>query len=268
MKPVVLAVTLAFFATSHKAVSHEFWIDPLDFDVAVGEPVIAHLRVGEDFVGSSMSYLPRNFELFTVASGGDTLPVEGRLGDIPAANIEGLSNGLAVIAHQTGVNRLTWDEWERFLGFANHKDLGDVTEMHAERGLSLENVREDYVRYAKSMIAVGDGEGSDARVGMRAELVALTNPYGSEFGGNMVVELWYDGALQADTQVEVFAADADGNVEITLARTNSDGIAEIPVQAGLRYMFDSVFLEAVESEVDGDAIWVTHWANLTFAVPQ
>ncbi|MBO6602478.1 DUF4198 domain-containing protein [Rhodophyticola sp.] len=259
--------TLALFLVAGKAGAHEFWIDAEDYAVAPGETLTAHLRVGQAFSGGPISYLPRNFVRFDVFAGGDIRPVEGRFGDIPALSMGDLPGGLAVIVHQTTENRLTWSEWERFLAFAEHKDLGDVTAMHETRDLSRENVREIYIRYAKSMVAVGDGVGADSRVGLRAELVALANPYTDDVGGGMPIQLWYDGAPQADYQVELFARDAADEVTITYHRTDANGVVVLPVRSGMIYMADAVFLEPLEPEAEGDAIWATHWANMTFAVP-
>ncbi|GAB5447285.1 DUF4198 domain-containing protein [Gymnodinialimonas sp.] len=267
MKSVYLALVVAALATADKATAHEFWIDPQDFTVEVGETLLADLRVGQEFSGASMSYLPRNFDQFTVINGGAESLVEGRFGDIPALDMEGLEDGLTVIVHQTTANQLTWSEWERFLNFANHKDIGDVTAMHEARGLSQEDVTEDYIRYAKSLVAVGDGAGADTRVGLRTELVALTNPY-TDAATEVSMQLWYDDALQPDYQVELFAEDAEGDVTITLHRTDAEGVVRLPVQPGMIYMADAVFLEAVEPAEEGDAIWVTHWANMTFSVPE
>lgn len=267
MKPVNLVVTLACLAMAGKAAAHEFWIDPRDYMVDVGMPLVADLRVGQEFSGAAMSYLPRNFDLFTVATAGETREAEGRFGDVPALNMAGLEEGLAVIVHQTTANQLTWSTWERFLNFANHKDLGDVTAMHEARGLSQEDVTEDYIRYAKSLVAVGDGAGADARVGLRTELVALANPYTDDVSGGMPLQLWYDDAVQADYQVELFAEDAEGEVSITLHRTDAEGVVLLPVEPGVTYMADAVFLEPVEPAQTGDPIWVTHWANMTFAIP-
>ena len=268
MKPVYLALTIAALTVTDKATAHEFWIDPQDFTITIQDALMADLRVGQEFSGSAMSYLPRNFDMFTVINGGATIEVDGRLGDIPALSMGDLNNGLAVIVHQTTANQLTWSEWERFLNFANHKDLGDVTAMHAERDLSLENVTEDYIRYAKSLVAVGDGAGEDIRVGLRTELVALTNPYTDDTSAGVQMQLWYDDALQPDYQVELFAEDADGNVDITLHRTDAEGVVTLPVEAGMTYMADAVFLEAVEPASEGDPIWVTHWANMTFSTAE
>ncbi len=263
----LLAATLALILPMGKADAHEFWIDPPAFLIATDDTLTADLRVGQEFSGATMSYLPRNFVRFDVVQGDAATPVEGRFGDIPALSMDGLVDGLAIIVHQTTANNLTWSEWERFVGFAEHKDLGDVAQMHADRGISQENVREDYIRYAKSLVAVGDGAGADRVVGLRTELVALANPYTDDVSGGMPVQLWLDGALVPDVQVELFDRAPDGEVTITTHRTNAEGVALLPVAAGHVYMADSVTLEAVEPTAESDAVWVTLWANLTFAVP-
>lgn len=268
MKPVYLALVIAALAVTNKATAHEFWIDPQDFTVEVGENLLADLRVGQEFSGAAMSYLPRNFETFVVINGGAVIEVDGRFGDVPALNIAELEDGLAVIVHQTTANQITWSEWERFLNFAIHKDLGDVTAMHEERGLSQEDVTEDYFRYAKSMVAVGEGAGEDSRFGLRTELVALANPYTDDIAAGVPMQLWYDGTVQPDYQVELYAESAAGEVTITLHRTDAEGVVLLPVEPGVTYMADAVFLESVEPAEDGDAIWVTHWANMTFQTPE
>lgn len=267
MKKFLLAATLVSLAVGGKGSAHEFWIDPASYGVAPGETVTAQLRVGQDFVGTPMSYLPRNFERFEVIAGGDIFEVQGRFGDIPALSIHGLPDGLAVVVHETTSRDLTWTTWDRFLGFAEHKDLGDVTTMQAERGLDQDDVRETYYRYAKSLIAVGAGAGSDTRVGMLTELVALANPYTDDVSGGVPVQLWLNDAVRANEQVELFDQAPDGTVTITTHRTDADGIAILPVQPGHIYMADAVTLEPVDPRLPNDAEWLTHWANLTFAVP-
>lgn len=268
MKPAFLAIFIAALAVTDKAAAHEFWIDPQDFTIEVGETLLADLRVGQEFSGAAMSFLPRNFDTFCVMNNDEVIEAEGRFGDIPALNMAGLQAGLAVVVHQTTANQLTWTTWERFLNFAIHKDLGDVTTMHQARGLSQEDVTEDYIRYAKSLVAVGDGTGADSRVGLRAELVALANPYIDDVSAGMPMQLWYDAALQPDYQVELFAEDAAGEVTITYHRTDAEGVVLLPVEPGMTYMADAVFLEAVEPASAGDAIWVTHWANMTFSTAE
>ncbi len=269
MKPVLAAATLTLLTLTGKGMAHEFWIDPVDFMIDAGDALVADIRVGEDFVGAPSSFLPQSFEAFAVIAGTGGSNVNGRLGDIPALNMEGVPEGLSIIIYQSNTLNIVWSEWERFLGFAEHKDLGDVTAMHEDRGLSLEDVSENYIRYAKSMVSIGEGAGTDRQFGLRAELVSLTNPYTDDTTGGIEMQLYYDGALQPDYQVELFAENADGEVEITLHRTNAEGVVTLPVEPGMNYMADAVFLEELDPETsDNGAIWATHWANMTFATPE
>lgn len=267
MKAVWVALTVSLIGLGGKGAAHEFWIDPLTFQIAPGDRAEAHLRVGTEFEGNSMSYLPRNFIRFEVLTGDDVRPVEGRLGDIPGFAMDDMAEGLAIVVHQTTQSRLTWREWDRFAGFLEHKDLGDAAELQAERGLDQENVREGYTRFAKSLMAVGDGVGTDRRVGLRTEIVALANPYTDDLSDGLPVQVWLEDDPRADVQVELFDRAPDGTITITLHRTDADGIVRLPVQSGHVYQVDAVTLIPVTPEEDIDPEWLTYWANLTFAVP-
>ena len=61
------------------AKGHEFWIDPLQHQVAPGDAVQAELRVGEAYEGSRQAYLPRNFRQFDYLLGDETFAVESIL---------------------------------------------------------------------------------------------------------------------------------------------------------------------------------------------
>lgn len=253
--------------TGKGAFAHEFWIDPTAFVVPPDTMLAADLRVGEAYRGGPQPYLTQSFTRFEIVQGGVAQPVAGRLGNIPALQNVALSEGLAVIVHQTTGQMLTWTGWDRFQAFAEHKDLGDVTAMQAARGLDQDDVTEVYIRYAKSLVAVGDGAGADRRMGLRTEFVALTNPYRDDPAQGFAAQLWLDDAPRADVQVEVFAKAPDGAVTVGLARTDAAGIVRLPVVAGMRYMLDAVVLEPLAPVQTGDPEWRTLWANLTFAVP-
>lgn len=266
----VLGAFLALFIGGNKSGAHEFWISPEAYRAEVGDAVLANLRVGEDFRGAVQSYVPRNFARFEVVTGETVIPVDGRIGDLPALTAQELPEGLAVVVHETTTRDLTWDEWDRFAAFAEHKGLGDVAALHEERGLDQIDVREDYIRYAKSLIAVGHGRGADRVVGLRTELVALVNPYTDDLAGAMPVQLWLDGEPRRVAQVEVFSRPMDGgDAELTLYETDSNGIVILSVAPGTEYLVNAVTLEPVEyADGSEEAEWRTLWASLTFEVPR
>ena len=268
MKMLKVALTLVVIAATGKGASaHEFWIDPVAVAVDQGQPIVADLRVGEGYRGGPQPFLPQAFRRSEVVTTAGARPFDARLGTIPALQMAGLPDGLAIIVHETAGQSLVWSDWAKFASFAAHKDLGDVAAMQAARGLDQLDVAEDYVRFAKSLVAVGSGAGADRRMGLRTEFVALTNPFVDPPAAVFAAQLWLGDIPRAQAQVEVFAKAPDGTVATSLHRTDDRGIVRLPVAAGYRYMLDAVVLEAVMPQVDGDAEWRTLWANLTFGVP-
>ncbi|WP_238475541.1 DUF4198 domain-containing protein [Rhodophyticola sp. CCM32] len=269
MRFLLLALTFTFVLNFNagKGLAHEFWIEPAAFRMAPMASLTAQLRVGQAFSGVSLSYLPQNFERFDVIQRETVTAVEGRLGDNPALVMDGLGDGLAIITHETTASHLTYTDWDRFLRFAAHKDFGDVAALHDARALPREGFREVYIRYAKSLVAIGDGAGADRQVGLATEIVALANPYMEDLAAGMPVQVFLNGTPRADAQVELFDRAPDGAVENTLHRTDNSGIVTLPVTRGHTYLADAVVLEPVEPSGPDDAVWLTRWASLTFQVP-
>ena len=85
----------------------------------------------------------------------------------------------------------------------------------------------------------------------------------------MRLRVLLDGQPRLDVQVEVFDRPI-GSKEppnVTLYRTDAGGFAQFPLRAGQEYMVDNVALVALEPATEGDPVWQSLWANLTFAVP-
>ncbi len=265
MRTLSIAGFLACISLAAKA--HEFWIDPVDHMVAKGEPVVADIRLGEAYEGTAFAYIPQRFRRFDLAMDGTVRPAEGTVGDRPALTVEETQAGLMTVVHVTEDQHITWTTWEKFVSFLEHKDLGWGLAEHDVRGLSREKVRERYSRYAKSLVAIGDGAGEDLTAGLEIEIVALENPYTDDMSDGFDMAALYQGAPLKDVQIEVFRKAPDGTVTITTERTDAEGIATIPVEPGARYMLDTVVLRPLEVVEERDPSWETLWANLTFEVP-
>jgi hypothetical protein len=262
-------LTLIFSILATPLAAHEFWIEPLEYQIEADGSLEAHIVNGQEFAGEELAYLPNRFVNFVMFQGDEAQRVNGRPGDIPALQQEPLGEGLHIAAYESLNATVTYEAWEDFQKFVDHKDFGDIRSRHLERGISLDGFREIYSRYAKTLIGVGDNIGNDQRVGLETEIVALKNPYTDDLSEGMQVQVHYRNELRVDVQVEVFQKGPDGRVSIGLYRTNADGIATFPVQPGYRYMVDAVVLRApnIELAATSNAVWETLWANLTFAVP-
>jgi hypothetical protein len=265
----LFAVSLALQAPT-QVMSHEFWIEPLAYQMELDGKVQGELVNGQEFAGSQLAFLPQRFERFTVASGMRQSDVENRLGARPALDIEALTEGLHAISYQSSLSTLNYAEWPKFVKFADHKDFADYEALHDARGLPRDGFKEGYSRFAKALVGVGHSEGRDFRTGLDTEFVALDNPYTADLTNGLRVQLYYLDDTLADSQVELFEKAPDGTVEITLHRTDADGIATLPVQAGYSYLVDHVVLREPSAELAAQAEieWETLWAALTFGVPE
>lgn len=260
--PVLLA---AICLIAGPASSHEFWIDPENYQVQTGAPLRADLRIGQNFTGAAYPFFTGQTARFEVIRDGRTDPYVGRMGDLPALSTAAGAEGLVVILHQTTASTVHYAEWEKFASFAAHKDFPDIRARHLDRGLPEDGFSETYTRFAKALIGVGAARGMDAPTGMETEFVALANPYTDDLSGGFPVRVLYRGQPRPRAQVEVFDRAPDGTVTITRRRTDAAGEALIPVAAGHVYLLDAVVLRPAPEE--SAAVWETLWAAMTFSVP-
>lgn len=250
--------------------SHELWLEPREFMIEANQLIEADIRVGQDFKGSPLSFSPNGFERFDIASENDLAPITGRLGDVPAVSTEPLSEGLNILVYQPVNAVLTYSEWTKFLAFVDHKNFTDARSEHTTRDLPKTGFKEVYSRYAKSLVAVADGNGSDRAFGLETEIIALANPYTDNLEGGLSIQVLYQNAPRVGAQVEIFDRAPNGEIMVTTVQTDDRGIARIDVQAGHTYMLDAVVLREPSPELSAEteAVWESLWANLTFAVPE
>jgi len=266
LRPILVA--LIFTATAIPVHAHEFWISPEAYVFKNGTKMQAHLRVGQEFEGASYSYNADRFERFEILRAETTAAVDGRLGDRPAFSVTAEDSGLAIVVHETSDSRLTYTDWQKFVKFATHKDFTSVLDDHESRGLTKEKFVELYRRYGKSLLAIDGGNGTDREVGMRTEIVALANPYTDKLT-DLPVKVLFEGNARTNAQVELFEREPNGAVNITLHRTDSSGVAKLPVKPGHEYLVDAVTMLPLEADnPEIDPVWYSLWASLTFKMAE
>ena len=262
-----LLVNIIFLAPVY---AHEFWISPVNYNLDAGQPIVADFRIGQDFSGSRQSFLHHRTVRHEIFHSGKSKKVLGRNGDRPAFQTNGLSDGLAILVHETSDNTLKYNDYEKFKNFVVHKGFNGVLNAHEARGLPKTGFSESYRRYTKSLIAIGHGGGKDTAVGLDIEILALENPFTEDINGGMRVQVLMHGKPRSYVKVELFQKliESDETVEVTSYLTDINGIAIFPVQAGYEYMVDNVALIPLEPKKEGDPVWHSLWANLTFSVPK
>lgn len=265
--PSSLSLALALAAgplVAGPLAAHEFWIAPADFTLAPDEPLVAELRVGERFAGDTFPYLPPRFVRFDLVAGAEVLPLPGRIGDDPALNVSDLPEGLVVLAYVSIPTSVTYADAAIYEAYLEQEGLEFAADRNAARGIDPVGMTERFTRHAKSLVAVGDGEGQDRRLGLKLEIVAGANPFRDDVAAGLPVQLFRNGTSFSDNLLRVYTRSPDGTVREDRLKTDSEGRAVVPTVSGATMLVSAVALD----EEEGAARWHSHWASLTFAVPE
>jgi len=265
IKPIL---TLGFFATAFSAQAHEFWIQPLSYRLAAEEPLIADVRVGMDFGGNQLAYIPGTINALNITNADGTEKIVGRIGDIPSINTIPASGGLQIVTLFSTSSVLTWDDFQKFDDFVNLHGMGWVLARHTERGLPDVGFKEAYTRFVKSLVAVGDGAGQDRFTGMFFELVAGKNPYTDDMSEGMPITVMFKGQPLPDKQVDLFFRDPAGALTRLSVQSNSEGLAIVPNIGEGEYMINVVHMiePFPEDQERTGVMWHSLWGSITFAI--
>lgn len=265
-----IAAIATFLVFASSAFSHEYWIEPRNYEIKAGDILEADLRNGQNYKGNKLYYLKQFFTKFEVFDGVKSHKPDGENGDQPALKFQTTNPGLYIISYQSTYDSLTFKKWEKFIAYSHNQGLDGVVQRHLDRGLPQDYFKEKYARTIKALVGVGNGEGSDRLTGLPFEFVAQDNPY--TMGANpknqefLKVRLFHDGKPQANKQVLIFQD--NGTISHTKTRTDDNGDVKVPLQGGGKFMLSSVHMfEGDDDSNTAKPEWFSYWANLTFALP-
>lgn len=240
--------------------AHEYWIDPENYMVEVGDKVDARLLVGQMMQGTELPWLSHQARSFTIVGPKTKREHSGFEGDMPALSFNADEPGLHIMAIETEPLLIDFATIAEFSDYLQYEGLGSVVEAHRSRGLSETTIIEAYARAAKALVQVGPvrAEDKDRPLGLPLELVALETPYRKQ--ASVPVRLTWQGRPEANAQISIFRD--NGEVNRSLVTTDEDGRATIPLAEG-RYLLNAVHIEPVDGE---EHAWKSTWASLSFAI--
>ena len=268
---ILLASSWVFLLVSTSQLSaHEFWLEPINYKIEVGKALRAHEKVGQEFKGNKYAYLASSYESLDLTIGDKSRAVKSRLGDMPAVSEVVNEEGLAILSAVTTPSDVTYKTWEKFSDFIKSKGLDWVLAEHKKRKLPENNFTESYRRYAKSVIKVGHGKGSDRALGLTFEWVLETNPYSSSKNGDdkaIKAQLLWKGKPHPDAYVTVFNK-LNGEIIKSELITDSEGRVEIPRAKGGQFLVNAVRMMVAPDKMKAEknAIWESRWASITYEI--
>ena len=255
----IVAVILVFCSTVS---AHEAWLEPFNYHLDKSPRLSGNIRVGEFFRGNTQLYNPDQFKRFEVFHKGESRKIKGRLGDLPAIKFKLKQPGLHTLIYQSTGNVIHYPTWEKFVDFTDKEGLTWVQQSHSDRGLPTKDFSEVFMRYAKTLIDWKTSEGEDVATGMPFEILALTNPY-QDNPTVMEIQVLWQGSPYDKGQLTTFRKSGDAPAERTTVVLDNQGKARIPLEPGVSYLLNSVFMEPISGKKKAP-VWRSHWASMTF----
>jgi len=265
---ILPVLTLGFLTTAIGAKAHEFWIQPHKYRLQSQESLVADLRVGTEFLGEPLAYIPDTINAFNLTSAAGTRGISGRIGDLPAVDVIPDVNGLQILNLFSTSSMLTWEDFQKFDDFVNLHGMGWVLDRHAKRGLPATGFKEAYTRFVKSLVAVGDGAGQDRYTGMFFELVAGANPYTDDISAGLPLMVLFKGEPLPDKQVDLFYRNAAGDLSRLSVQSDANGLAIIPNIGDGEYMVNVVhMIQPFPADIERTGVvWHSLWGSITYAI--
>ena len=161
---------------------------------------------------------------------------------------------------------------EEFNEYLVHDGIVDVIEQRTAAGKTNDDATERYSKHVKALVQVGDGRSGQwaHELGYPVEFMPLSNPYELGVGDELRVRFLRAGEPVANQLVYANYEDHHGHdeagehMEAVTTRTNTDGVATIPLSGTGRWYVRTIHMVETTSEADVD--YESNWATLTFQV--
>ena len=238
--------------------AHDFWLEPSSYHPAVGETVSVALRVGQDFVGDPVPRSTKLIDSFVVRDARKEWPVNGFENQDPAGLLRIDNNGVAIVSYRSKANPLELPA-PKFEEFLRREGLDRIAAARAKRGETNQPDREQFFRYAKTLLRTGDAKAPAIAhlAGFRYDIVPESNPWSAQ---PLRVRLLFDGKPAAGMMVSAVHRD-DPNAKAS-ARTDAQGRATLALPKQGVWLVKSVYM--IEAPKDSGVDWESLWASVTF----
>jgi uncharacterized GH25 family protein len=254
-----LALLCGGLVLSPLAAAHEFWIEPDAFQTAPGQHVALTLKVGQEFAGETVPYIPERIVKFVRSAPDGEHTIGGVLGDDPAGQFTATAAGRYSIALVTRPYEVIFDTGEEFESYLHKEGLERNLATHRARYKPGTKILETYFRCAKTLITVGgtSSESPDRALGLPLELVTE-----SLTGREARLRLLYQ-SRPLEGALVLFLNRAEPKKRFT-ARTDAEGRVSATLPRAGVWLVNSVHMLKAPFYARED--WNSLWASVTFEV--
>lgn len=246
--------------------AHDFWLVPELFRVPDGWTVHVAGQTGMEFPKSTSAIAPDRIARAELVSADRKIAVErtARSGASLMMEARPTASGQWWIAAALEPRTIRLTN-KQFNGYLRHDGVWDVLERREGDPDPPSHVREEYTKYAKALVQVGDGgpDAYDRSVGHRIEFVPVTDPFALKAGEDFRVRLLWKGEPLANEVVFAGREDA-GEAPTWHSYTDSAGIATVPVFVPGSWYVKAI--QMVEAPDEASVDYRSYWATLSFHV--
>ncbi len=267
MKLRLITLSLALLAAPVAA--HDFWLQPMRFQIAPNAPLGATFLIGHAELRDRWNNNDRVIQLSDIFTGGridrrrdlqngGAFDFVSRLAP-PGIHVFGMQSNYA-FSDLPAI---------RFNDYAKAEGLALVLAARNRTGKTAAPGRERYSRRAKSLIQVGPQTAANQQIatrpiGLKLEIVPDRNPYVLDASRMLPVHVLYNGQRLANATVKLTDLANDAK-PVAVAITDRAGRARFRVPASGNWLLNVIWSEPLGSDPKFD--FDTTFSSLTFGYP-
>lgn len=263
MKKVGLIIfTLLVFAVVY---AHELWLQPQKYRYESGETMIIDCMEGKNFEGNFWDFSKEQVEKASIYNRISTVELLGQIKKTKGKNIDYTFNNVGTHLVSLESNNVYSElDPEAFNSYLEEEGLDYVKDERTKRGEENKKSRENYKRFAKLLVQVGDRTDDTYKksTGQRLEIFPLQNPYDLNVGDYLDCKLLYRGNPEPHALVKVWSH-IGNRIFLQNIYTENDGTIRFPISNSGSWMVGTV--KMIRSD-QPTAEWQSLWSSLVFEI--
>lgn len=245
--------------------AHDLYLIPDHFQMNPGDAVQFSIYSGDDFPEAKSRVVLQRLRNPTLHAqeGAPALPDFQMDGVRAISTAQTARPGHLVLTVESEA-RVEGMKAGEFLDYLKEENLSQIIEARERQGEASKDARERYTKFAKTIIRVGEGDGSfNQPAGLPIEFIPEKDPLSLKPGEALPVRLLFRGAPAPG--IHVIGAHTQTNSPTAIApagQTDAEGRISIPAASG-KWRLHAIYMERM---TDPAADWESFWATLTFEV--
>lgn len=257
-KIIIIIKSLLFFSFFSNANSHEFWLEPENFNTS-SESSIIHIKIGTGFIGTEFGFKKKfKDKLYKETNKEGRINLEQEDGSFPAFNFN-LSEKFNIITYVNNFTLLRYRSLKGFVNFLEEQNLTEIIQDYDRNKIPTEH----YKRFAKTILNFNKPEFFVEKPTLDFEIIVK-----DKSDQNLLkLGVFLDGVAVKNWPVEIFSKDKNNKIFVEKLITDKNGNFNLSLLKDRFYLINSVYVFKTKDkpELQLNSDWVSYWASLTLS---